>query len=222
MPVSAGGLTTKFDPDLKRPYTNEVTGGIDRELVPSLRLSAVYTWRSERYQTANLNTVAPLDTWVPVTRFDPGPDGLPSTSDDGTYSYYDRTLPGSFTEITNDPTSKQTYQGLEITATKRMSQRWQMLAGYTWSKTTFTDFSVGTSPNAFLNTEGRVFNDRPQQFKVTGSYLLPYYDIYLGANYRYQNGPPINRQISAPLSFGGGSTTPDTRRPGRGRAPPPC
>jgi hypothetical protein len=207
VPVQAGGLTTKFDPNLKRPYTNEVTGGIDRELVPNLRLSAVYTWRSERYQTASLNTVAPLDTWVPVSRPDPGPDGLTGTTDDGIYNYYDRTLPGSFTQITNDPTANQKYTGLEITATKRLSQRWQMLAGYTWAKATFTNFSVGTSPNAFLNTEGRIFNDRPQQFKATGSYLLPYYDIYLGANYRFQNGPPINRQISAPLSFGGGSTT---------------
>jgi hypothetical protein len=218
VPVAAGGLTTSFDPDLKRPYTNEVTGGVDRELVPNLRLSAVFTWRSERYQTANLNTAAPLDTWVPVTRADPGPDGLTGTTDDGTYDYYDRTLPGSQTLITNDPTAKQTYKGLEITATKRMSNRWQMLAGYTYSKATFTDISVGTSPNAFLRTEGVIFNDRPHQFKLTGSYLLPY-DMYLGANYRYQQGPPINRQISAPLSFGGGSTTVNIEEPGAHRVP---
>ncbi len=207
VPVQGGGLTTSFDPNFKRPYTDEVTAGIDRELVPNLRLSAVFSWRSERYQQASLNTAAPLNTWVLVSRADPGPDGLTGTADDGTYNYYDRTLPGSQTLITNDPTSKQTYKGLEITATKRLSQRWQMLAGYTYSKTVYTDLSVGLSPNAFLNAEGRVYNDRPHQFKVTGSYILPVYDIYLGANYRFQNGPPINRQISAPLSFGGGSTT---------------
>jgi len=218
VPVQAGGLTTSFDPNLKRPYTDEITGGIDRELVPNLRLSAVFTWRTERYQTANLNTAAPLNTWVLVSRADPGPDGLTGTSDDGTYSYYDRTLAGSQTLITNDPTARQTYRGLEITATKRLSGRWQVLAGYTYSQAKFTDLSVGTSPNAFLNTQGVIFNDRPQQFKLSGSYILPY-DIYLGANYRFQNGPPINRQISSPLSFGGGSATINVDPPGTERLP---
>ena len=204
VPVQAGGLTTSFDPDFRRPYTDEITGGVDRELLPSLRLSAVFTWRSERYQQASLNTASPLDTWVLVTAPDLGADGLAGTVDDGTYQYYNRTIAGSRTLITNDPESNQTYKGLEITATKRMSNRWQVLAGYTYSKAEYRDITVGTSPNAFLNTEGVIFNDRPHQFKVTGSYLLPW-DLYLGANYRFQNGPPINRQTSAPLNFGGSS-----------------
>ncbi len=216
IPVQAGGLTTSFDPNFERPYTNEVTAGVDRELVPNLKLSAVFTYRSERMPQANLNTVAPLDTWVLITRPDPGPDGLSGTGDDSTYSYYDRTLPGSRTLITNDPTSSQTYKGLEITATKRFSQKWQMLGGYTYSKSEIRGQSVGTSPNDFLNTQGVIFNDRPHQFKVSGSYMLPY-DISLGANYRYQSGPPLSRQISSPLSFGGGSTTINVEPPGAHR-----
>jgi hypothetical protein len=168
-------------------------------------VSAVFTYRVERYPQANLNTAAPLDSWVLTTAADPGPDGITGTADDGTFSYYDRTLSGSQTLITNDPTSKQTYKGLEITATKRFSNKWQMLAGYTYAHTTLRDLSVGTSPNDFLNTTGPTNNDRPQQFKLTGSYVLPY-DIYLGANLRVQSGPPINRQIAAPLAFGGSAT----------------
>jgi hypothetical protein len=202
----AGGLTTSFDPDFKRPYTNEFTGGVDRELLPNFRLSAAFTYRVERYPQANLNTAAPLNTWVLISRADVGPDGLSGTADDGTYSYYDRTLSGSQTLVTNDPTTKQTYKGFEITGTKRLSQRWQMLAGYTYAKAEQTDISVGTSPNAFLNTEGPIFNDRPHTLKVSGSYILPYYDIYVGGNLRVQSGPPINRTISAPLTFGGSTT----------------
>ena len=176
----------------------------------------MFTYRSERYPQANLNTAAPLNTWVLTSRSDPGPDGLAGTTDDSTYSYYDRTLSGTRTLITNDPTQKQTYKGLEITATKRMSNRWQMLAGYTYSQTTLSDISVANSPNAFLNTEGVVYNDRPHQFKLTGSFIFPY-DIYVGMNYRLQNGPPINRTISAPLSFGGGSATINIEKPGAHR-----
>jgi len=207
VPVTAGGLTTSFEPDIDRPYTDEFTAGVDRELIPALKLSAVFTYRVERYPQANLNTAAPLDTWVPATGADPGPDGLTGTADDGTYSYFNRTLPGSRTLITNDTESRQTYKGLEITATKRFSQNWQLLAGYTYSKARLDDLSVAVSPNAFLNTEGPIaLYDRTHQLKISGNYVLPY-DINLGANYRMQTGPPINRQIVAPLSFGGGSET---------------
>jgi hypothetical protein len=216
VPVQAGGLTTSFDPDFRRPYTNEVTAGVDRELIPNLRLSTVLTWRAERYSQSTLNTAAPLDTWVLVSRADPGPDGITGTADDGTFSYYDRTLPGTQTLVNNDPTSRQTYRGIEITATKRMSDNWQMLAGYTYSKAELSRLSVATTPNAFINAEGPIFNDRPHQFKLTGSVILPY-DVYLGGNYRFQNGPPMQRQISVPLSFGGGSATINLEPPGTHR-----
>jgi hypothetical protein len=208
VPVQAGGLTTSFDPDFERPYTNEFTGGVDRELLPNFRLSAAFTYRVERMPQSSLNTAAPLDTWVMRSRADVGPDGLAGTADDGTYQYWDRTLAGTQTLITNDPTSRQTYKGLEITGTKRFSERWQMLAGYTYAKAELTDLSVAATPNAFLNTEGPIaLYDRPHTLKISGSYVLPFYDIYLGGNYRYQSGPPITRGVSTPLSFGGGSAT---------------
>lgn len=218
-PVTAGGLTTSFDPDFKRPYTNEFTAGIDREIIPALKLSAVLTYRVERNPQSNLNTAAPLSTWVLTTAADPGPDGLTGTSDDSTFQYYNRTLAGSQTLITNDTKSRQTYKGLEITATKRFSNRWQLLAGYTYSQSRIKDISVATSPNAFLNTAGPIaLFDRPHQLKVAGNYILPY-DINLGVNYRMQSGPPINRQVSVPLSFGGGSDTINVEPQGAHRLP---
>jgi hypothetical protein len=216
-PTQSGGLTTSFDPNFRRPYTNEVTAGIDREVLPSLKVSAVYTYRGERYPQAYINGASPFNSWVLKSGVDPGPDGVVGTADDGTYSYYDRTVPGTQILITNDPTSLQTYKGLELTATKRFSNRWTMLMGYTYSHTTLKDLSLGTSssnpsPNDLLNATGPInaiastgSSDRPQQFKLTGSYILPY-DIALGANVRIQSGPPITRQIAAPLSFGGSAT----------------
>lgn len=205
-PVQAGGLTTTFDRGFDRPFTDEITAGVDHELIPNVRFSAVYTYRSEKDQQASLNTVAPLDTWVPISRADPGPDGRAGTADDGVVNYFDRTLPGTQTLITNDPTARQTYKGLELTINKRFSNRWQVLAGYTWSEALFRDPSVSTTPNAFINAEGPVFADRPHQLKISGTYLLPY-DVYFGANVRVQSGPPVNRTVSVPLSFGGGNAT---------------
>ncbi len=207
-PIQAGGLTTSFDPDFERPYTNEFTAGVDRELMPNVKFSGVFTWRDEKMPQSNLNTAAPLDTWVPVSRADTGPDGLPGTADDSTVTYYDRTLSGTQTLITNDPKQKQTYRGLEITMNKRLTNRWQLLGGYTYSRTRLRDITVATSPNAFINTEGVVGGserpDRPHQLKISGTYIFPW-DVYVAANYRYQSGPPVSRRVNVPISFGGGS-----------------
>lgn len=84
--------------------------------------------------------------------------------------------------ITNDPTAVQSYKGLEITATKRFSKRWQMLGGYTFSKNRLDHVSVDTSPNLLINANGNVtsaaFADKPHGFKLTGMYLLP--DLQVG------------------------------------------
>ncbi|HSL22887.1 MAG TPA: TonB-dependent receptor, partial [Vicinamibacterales bacterium] len=204
-PIQAGGLTTRFDEDFDRPYTNEFTAGLDHELMPNLRLSTVFTWRDERNVQASLNEAAPLNTWVEATRADPGPDGLAGTGDDSSFTYFNRTLSGTRTVITNDPEQTQTYRGIEITATKRFTNRWQALAGYTYSRAKQKDISVTTDPNDFINFDGPInLNDRPHQLKLSASYMLPY-DVYVAGNYRHQSGPPVTRQVNAPLSFGGGS-----------------
>ncbi len=203
-PIQAGGLTTSFDKDFKRPYTNEFTAGADRELMPNVKLSTVFTWRDERYPQASLNTAAPLDTWVLVNRADPGPDGLTGTADDGSFSYYNRTLSGTQTVITNDAKQKQTYRGVEVTVNKRFTSRWQALAGYTYSRAKVRNMSVSTNPNDFMNAAGPIAEDRPHQLKISAAYMLPY-DVYVAGNYRLQSGPPVTRQVNAPLSFGGGS-----------------
>jgi outer membrane receptor protein involved in Fe transport len=116
--------------------------------------------------------------------------------------------------FTHDPTSKQTYNGIEITATKRFADRWQLLAGYTYSRAKLKDVSVpllnqaiNGNPNSMILTTGPIdINDRPQQFKLTGTYVLPWYDISMSGNYRAQSGPPIRRTVSTALQVGGTTT----------------
>ena len=55
------------------------------------------------------------------------------------------------TFFTNDRNFRQTYNGIEITGTKRMSNRWQMLAGYTYSQTRVEGVSVNINPNTLIN-----------------------------------------------------------------------
>lgn len=214
--------TVSFDPDYRRPYTDEYTASIDHELVASVRLSAVYTYRREKYPQATANPASPFDTFL-TTRPDAGRDGVLGTADDGTFQFYNRNSTANQIYLTNDPTSLQTYKGLEVTVTKRMSNRWQMLAGYTYSQNRISGISVNANPNLLLNTTGPLtgqvpgangqLGDRPHQFKLTGTYVLPYYDIGVAANLNSQSGIPITRQVNTPLTVGG-NTTVNVEEPG--------
>jgi hypothetical protein len=204
-----GEILTSIDPNFSRPYTDEYTFGVDRELRANVKLSAVYTYRRERNLQASANPDNPYAT-TPTTAIDPGPDGIIGTADDSTYQFYERISAANRTLITNDPTLVDSYKGLEITVTKRLANRWQMLAGYTFSKNRQDGYSVDVSPNFLINNNGNITNaanaDRPNQFKLTGIYILPVHDVILSGNFRAQQGPPVTRQINRLLAFGGSQT----------------
>jgi hypothetical protein len=208
--------TISVDPDYLRPYTDEYTGGVDHELFPALRLSVVLTHRTERNPQATSNPANPYDTFL-TTRPDAGRDGVLGTSDDSTFQFYNRTSTAiNQTFFTNDRSYRQTYNGMEITATKRMSNNWQMLMGYTFGHSRVEGLSVNTNPNNLINVTGPLagqntnFNaqtgDRPHQFKVTGTYILPFYEIGLAGNLNMQSGIAITRQITVAQTVGGNST----------------
>lgn len=211
-PVVTSGITTSISDDYERPFTDEYTFGVDRELFPSVRLSTVFTYRREDQPQATFNPLFPYST-TPTTRADAGRDGIAGTADDGTFQFFDRLVSGNPVVVTNDPTALQTYKGIEITATKRMSDRWQVLAGYTYGRTRISGLSVNTNPNLLLNTDGPLtgqvpgangqLGDRPHQFKLTGTYVLPFYDIELGANFNVGSGISVTRQVNTRLTVGG-------------------
>jgi hypothetical protein len=215
--VLTSGTTTSIDPNFSRPYTDEYSFGVDREVKANFKLSAVYTYRREKNLQASANPDNPYAT-TPTSAVDPGIDGVLGTGDDGTYSFFQRISAANRTLITNDRDVLQSYKGLEITLTKRLSNRWQMLTGYTFSKTEVENFSVDISPNYLINANGNITadgrcngcaaasTDRPNQFKLTGMYILPWRDVILSGNFRSQQGPPVTRQISRALAIGGSQT----------------
>ena len=198
--------TVSVDPDYKRPYTDEFTGGVDHELFPNLRLSVIGTHRVEKDVLATSNPANPYDTFL-TTRADNGRDGIAGTADDGTFQFYNRTVGGvNRTHFTNDPRFRQTYNGVEVTGTKRMSNRWQMLMGYTFGHSRQEGASVSTNPNSLINAEGPTpgqTGDRPHQFKVTGTYILPFFDIGFAGNLNRQSGAVITRNINTAQTVGG-------------------
>jgi hypothetical protein len=218
-----GQILTSIDPNFTRPYTDEYGFGFDRELMPSVKLSAVYTYRREQNTQAMMNPDNPYDRTL-TNAVDPGPDGFTGTADDSTYGFFQRISAANRTVITNDPNVLQSYKGLEITVTKRFTNRWQMLAGYTRSKNQIENVSVDVSPNFLINMNGNISPDasvntssrcsgcgasnadKPNQFKLTGMYVLPWQDLIISGNYSGVSGPPVTRQISRALALGGSQT----------------
>ena len=216
--VVNGAILTSIDSEFSRPYTDEFSAGVDREVMPNTKLGVVFTYRRDTNLQVSINPDNPYATTL-TSAVDPGIDGVVGTADDGTYGFYARTSALNRTVITNDSNAKEVYKGLEITVNKRLTNRWQMLAGYTFSKNELVDATLDTSPNFLINANGNISPDagvagstrcagcaasnadRPNQFKLTGMYLLPWHDVILSGNFSSQQGPAYTRQISRAVGF---------------------
>jgi outer membrane receptor protein involved in Fe transport len=195
---SASGLgclgceATPIDFDLKPQTNNEVTAGIEYEVVRDLTLGFRGIYR-------NQGSVIE--------------DG--SFNDGETYFLFN---PGeSLTEriACADPTigcfgrARRYYRAVEFTATKRFSNNYQFIASYVFSSLIgnyeglFRNDNGQSDPNITSlfdlpslnnNIYGRLPNDRPHQFKVNSSYRTPW-KFLISANFYAQSGIPFNAQI---------------------------
>jgi hypothetical protein len=199
----SGSLLTSMDPDLKQPFTDELSGGVDHELIPGLRLSASFTYRRERDLYDSVDVGVPASAYRLVGVTDIGPDGLANTGDEGTLFLWDQdlaTLGRNRFVITNSDALNREYRGLEVTATKRLSDRWQLVSGYTLSRAVANAVST-SNINNLVNSRGPAEFDRTHIFKLTGSYVLPH-DVWLSGNVRTQSGAPIARTATYRLTQG--------------------
>jgi hypothetical protein len=172
-------------------------------------LSVGYTYRRERNLQVSANPDIAYATTL-TSAIDPGIDGVVGTTDDGTYSFFQRISAANRRLITNDRAVVQSFKGLEISGTKRFSDRWQMLAGIGFSKNQQIHSSVDTSPNLLINADGNITAannaDHPVGFKLSGMYILPWHDVILSGNVRSGSGGPVTRQISRSLAIGSAET----------------
>ena len=216
----SGGSNTIPNPDERQPKNDEFSLSAERELMAdfALRVSGVYSAYHDTYRRANV--LRPYDTYtVPVTRPDPGPDGVLNSGDDPgvnfTYWEYPRSLAGRSFErfwLTN-AADDQTFKSLDIALQKRLSNRWQMLTSYTLTRRNvpvldsingaeFDSNVVGgpLDPNAEINTADRSYE---WSAKVSGVYVWPL-QITTSANFEHRSGNPWARQVE----FRGGATIP--------------
>jgi hypothetical protein len=211
--VGPGGSTASIDPDLKRPYTDEVVFGWEARLSDSLTLRLAAMARRDRNLIAAVNVGAP-DTSYTVSQVpDRGVDWL-DPIDDRLLPVYNR-LPGSFGQdrylLTNHRGSPAVYDGFEITGEKRLVDRWQLLFGATGRSrglSSYRGFEVFENDqgvvgelfdwaNANTHARGRLFFERGYVIKLAGVYEGPR-NTRVSATARYQDGQHFARLVIAP------------------------
>jgi carboxypeptidase family protein/TonB-dependent receptor-like protein len=214
----SGGSNTYPNPNEREPRSDEFSLSFERELAANfaLRASGVYSAYHDTYRTEN--TLRPYGSYnIPVTRPDPGEDGIAGNGDDPgrmfTYWEYSTALqPRTFERfwLTNSD-ADQTFKSFDIAAFKRLSGGWQMLASYTLTKrhvpimpsATGTEFDANVvsgplNPNAEINTRDDTYE---WSAKVSGVYVWPL-QITTSANFEHRSGNPWARQVE----FRGGRT----------------
>jgi carboxypeptidase family protein/TonB-dependent receptor-like protein len=147
-PANPGSTTppNKIDPKFKAPISQDFIVGLDRELMPNFAVGAAFTWGS-----ANDQIWFPL---IGITRNDFVPNATPVTGVGPNNTPYSTTWyrlrsgvhpqPGNAQLETNRPGYEARYTGFQLTANKRLANRWMMKGNFAWNNPTrnFSDPNV--------------------------------------------------------------------------------
>ena len=173
-----------------------------------------------------------IDEWIPYEVGDPGPDGIPGTSDDGGMFTAYQSYPGNRTLLLSNPLAAyRQYNGVQLITTRRFADRWQYQVSYSWSRSNGTvDDVYGTNATYWsMNPNGYGANKNVEargavpptfdysEFKAIGSYRPPWLGGFTtGMALRWHNGTRWQRDafVTDPIRIGfpaepvGSRTTP--------------
>jgi hypothetical protein len=208
--------------------TNEFLITFDKQIGNEFAVSASYIWRNYGNFWGNDYDGFDASNWAPVSWT---PTGCPSGASCPAVTYYQPTsqLPVKYT-VTNINDFYRRYQGLEFTARKRFSNRWQINGslslndapmtfesadGYTWWSSTSDPTNIESSlnggqyaPESTSSGLGNVFVNAKWLGRVTGSYMLPVIEVNLAAFYNARGGYPYIRSVLSPTRpFSAGQAT---------------
>lgn len=206
--VPGGTTLYSMDENLKQAYMEQLTFGIERQLIKDLSIGITYISRK------NHNQIAPVDVGGVYEKV--------SWYDDYTQQYIDvwtQVNPRSESRflITNpkkgltpwlnfDPYRK--YSGFEVLLNKRFSNNWQLMVSYVYSKSTgnfdntqsngagFT--SILENPNGTVFNDGKLTNDPTHMLKIQGSVILPL-SINLNMNFQIITGDTYTLSAWLPI-----------------------
>ena len=192
-PIVFGNDQTRIDPDSKLSYVDEFVVELERELWPDLTVGVTYLHRRLGRTLEDVQ------------------DSLYSAQlEGGGFGDYVITNP----QPPNWPEPRRDYDAVTLQVEKRMRDRWQLLASYTWSRlygnyegyfrrdngqsdpfiTSAFDWPYLPDYEVWKHTSasGPLPSDRPHVFNLFSSYQLEN-GLDMGMSLRVQSGTPITK-----------------------------
>ena len=205
-----GGPFSAIDPRIVRPYTNEITFGLEQNISNRLTASLRFFRRDDHRLIGLENLGVPFSSYLPVPYSDPGNDGILGTGDDQILTLYNEkpsALGHDFLLLTNSGQSAS-YKGFEAFVQVNFLKSLQVSAAFTAGRTLATTSpgnspfqndtgfvgTLGINPNTLVMSRGRTFFDRAYTGRILASYTLPH-AFYLAAIATYFDGAPFGRLL---------------------------
>jgi hypothetical protein len=214
----SGGAFTHIDPNLSRPYSDEISVSYERQMWQDLHVAVAYYYRHKGNLIGQLNTAVPATDYAPITTLGGQPIVNGLTNQPLTLFNQTTAIGQTSNLVTNIPAlDTNRYDGLEFTATKRLSHKFMLLAGFTIQSQKGVYGNGGADealsdnfndPNLNINRQNNVLNmDSTYVFKVDGTYELPW-KFSSSVNFQHYTGFPIRptETFSSP-DLGQGSET---------------
>jgi hypothetical protein len=198
------------DPDVRQPFTDQFTIGLDHELAANLAVGGSYIHKRGEDLLGRIDHTS---TYAPTPFTDPQTGESMSVFNRTSAPEAARiilTNPGPDTCSYCPEPFAQRYNGVMMTVTKRMSNRWQAIASVTLSKTegvhsgsagttsgsqSSAPGTFGDDPNELLNINGLLPGDRNVMWKLQGSFILPF-EVVASSNWQLVAGRPYTRRFS--------------------------
>ncbi len=195
----SGGISNYVDPNLKQPTTLEYTASWEHGIVTDVgfRSSYIFRYQKNLYDTNGPNVLRPIEAYnIPITRRDPGPDGVLNNADDGgtvTFYDYDPAYRGAafVRTVTSNSPNTDHYHTMELTVVKRPSHKWQGEASYWFGKNDRWINRVFNSPQDYYFPKDETWF-WGANFNV--SYHLPY-DVLMALSLQSKQGARGSRTV---------------------------
>jgi hypothetical protein len=219
--TNPGALATpvyKNDPHIKMEHTDEFIVSFDRQLGPDFAAGASYIYRkSSNFRgTWTTDSTFNMDSWTPANfngplTYTPNQSSCPAGSLCQPVEYYAPTSPTpSFGYYTNTPGYYRTYNGVELTARKRMSHSWMMNASFTYNDAPqFYPAGSYQDPTNISNYDGgqyaqqstssgidNVFVNAQWIARLSGAYQLPWWQIGVAGFLNTRGGFPLEQYVT--------------------------
>ena len=185
------GTTSRYAEGYDWPNANEYTVEVQRQLPGNIMLSGGYTRREKRNQLGERNVAVPTDSYIPLT--------VTEVNSRQTVTVYNQNpaLRGRIDTVwDNYSEMDSTYNGGDVTISKRLSNGWMMTGGISMGKNVgYVGVADLNNPNSKPFSRGIQGDDVPVAFNMSGLYELPY-GISLSGSYQFQSGFPELTTVS--------------------------